>query len=68
MEYYKKYGNSKSLGIATFSTTQQRAILETLEVELKADPSFEKYFNDSTIAGFFVKNLRIFKEMKEMLF
>ena len=44
-EHYQKYGEDKSLGMGTFNVRQQQAILEELELQLKLNPSMEKYFN-----------------------
>ncbi|MDR3290514.1 MAG: DUF4011 domain-containing protein [Methanobrevibacter sp.] len=57
INHFKKHGNNKSLGIGTFSTNQQQAILEELEIRLKENPEIEKFFNQSGKDGFFVKNL-----------
>lgn len=62
IEHFKKYGESKSLGIGTFNTNQQRAILEELEMALRLLPknereTLEKHFNREHEEKFFVKNL-----------
>lgn len=62
IEHFKKYGDTKSLGIGTFNTNQQRAILEEIEMALKTLPNgererLEKYFNQEHEEKFFVKNL-----------
>ena len=56
-EHYKKYGNSKSLGIGTFNVSQQQAILEELEIQLKLNPQMEQFFTSKNDEHFFVKNL-----------
>lgn len=56
-EHYKKYGDTKSLGVGTFNVRQQQAILEELELQLKLNPQMEKYFTQNTKEHFFVKNL-----------
>jgi superfamily I DNA and/or RNA helicase len=56
-EHYKKYGDTKSLGVGTFNVRQQQAILEELELQLKLNPRMEKYFNHNPEEHFFVKNL-----------
>ncbi|MGC9517169.1 MAG: DUF3320 domain-containing protein [Methanomicrobiales archaeon] len=56
-DHYRKFGNSKSLGIGTFNVKQQQAILEELELQLKLNPDMEKHFSDSHEEHFFVKNL-----------
>ncbi|MDR3223935.1 MAG: DUF4011 domain-containing protein [Methanobrevibacter sp.] len=57
INHFRKHGNTKSLGIGTFSASQQQAILEELELRLKENPEIEKFFNQSGKDGFFVKNL-----------
>lgn len=56
-KHYKRYGNSKSLGIGTFNVRQQQAILEELELQLKLNPDMEEYFYGNQEEHFFVKNL-----------
>ena len=56
-DHYKKYGESKSLGIGTFNIKQQQAILEEVELYLKTQPKLEKYFSSDMDEHFFVKNL-----------
>lgn len=56
-EHYKKYGDSKSLGVGTFNVRQQQALLEELELQLKLNPRMEKYFNTHLEEHFFIKNL-----------
>lgn len=55
--HYKQYGDTKSLGVGTFNVRQQQAILEELELQLKLNPSMEKYFKTNQEEHFFVKNL-----------
>lgn len=57
IKHFQKYGGKKSVGIATFSTKQQQAIFDMLELKIKEYPELEKYFNDSGENGFFIKNL-----------
>lgn len=62
IEHFKTFGDSKSLGIGTFNTNQQKAILEELEMALRLLPknereSLEKHFNQEHEEKFFVKNL-----------
>ncbi|WP_050553574.1 DUF4011 domain-containing protein [Methanobrevibacter boviskoreani] len=54
---FRKYGNSKSLGIGTFSIKQKQVIMDVLETKLKQHPELEQYFNEDGKEGFFVKNL-----------
>ena len=56
-EHYKRYGDTKSLGIGTFNIKQQQAILEEVELYLKKQPKLEKYFSSDMDEHFFVKNL-----------
>lgn len=56
-DHYKQYGDEKSLGVGTFNVRQQQAILEELELQLKLNPSMEKYFKSNQEEHFFVKNL-----------
>ena len=56
-EHYKRYGETKSLGIGTFNIKQQQAILEEVELYLKKQPKLEKYFSSDMDEHFFVKNL-----------
>ena len=56
-DHYKKYGETKSLGIGTFNIKQQQAILEEVELYLRKHPKLEKYFSSDMDEHFFVKNL-----------
>ncbi len=56
-EHYKRYGETKSLGIGTFNIKQQQAILEEVELYLRKHPKLEKYFSSDMDEHFFVKNL-----------
>ncbi|MCQ2972401.1 MAG: DUF3320 domain-containing protein, partial [archaeon] len=55
--HFDKYGDTKSLGVGTFSVAQKNAILEELEVQRKARPELEPLFAESREERFFVKNL-----------
>ncbi|MDO5823220.1 DUF3320 domain-containing protein [Methanobrevibacter sp.] len=55
--HFEKYGDTKSLGVGTFSVAQKNAILESLEVRRKERPEFEPLFSDNKEERFFVKNL-----------
>ena len=46
-----------TLGVATFSTSQMRAIQDQLELLRRQDPSCEHFFNEHPEEPFFVKNL-----------
>lgn len=56
-DHYKKYGETKSLGIGTFNIKQQQAILEEVELYLRKHPKLEKFFSSDMDEHFFVKNL-----------
>ncbi|MBA79112.1 MAG: helicase [Tistrella sp.] len=47
----------RSLGVATFSVRQRRAILDALEALRRAHPETEDFFNAHPAEPFFVKNL-----------
>ncbi len=55
--HFRKYGDTKSLGVGTFSVAQKNAILEELEVQRKEHPEFEPLFSENKDERFFVKNL-----------
>ena len=55
--HFEKYGDTKSLGVGTFSVAQKNAILEELEVKRKEHPEYEPLFSDNKEERFFVKNL-----------
>ena len=55
--HFAKYGDSKSLGVGTFSVAQKNAILEALEVKRKEHPEYEPLFSENKEERFFVKNL-----------
>ena len=55
--HFEKYGDTKSLGVGTFSVAQKNAILEELEVKRKEHPEYEALFSDNKEERFFVKNL-----------
>ena len=54
---FRKWGNSRSLGIGTFNIKQRNTIMDILEKKLKENPDLEQFFNESGEEGFFVKNL-----------
>ncbi|MFA5728351.1 MAG: DUF3320 domain-containing protein, partial [Candidatus Neomarinimicrobiota bacterium] len=56
---FKHYKSNpdKSLGVGTFSQSQQVAIYDELEIIRKNDSSLEKYFTENNDESFFVKNL-----------
>ncbi|WP_458403984.1 DUF3320 domain-containing protein [Methanobrevibacter sp.] len=55
--HFEKYGDTKSLGVGTFSVAQKNAILEELEIKRKEHPEYEPLFSDNKEERFFVKNL-----------
>lgn len=57
IECFKKYGTSKSLGIATFSIKQKQVVMDVLDEKLKEHPEYVHFFNDDGNEGFFIKNL-----------
>ncbi|KZX17544.1 RecBCD enzyme subunit RecD [Methanobrevibacter cuticularis] len=57
LNHFDKYGDTKSLGVGTFSVAQMNAILEELEFERKQHPELEHLFSDKKDDRFFVKNL-----------
>ena len=54
---FRKWGNSRSLGIGTFNIKQKNTIMDILEKKLKDYPELEQFFNEDSEEGFFVKNL-----------
>ncbi len=55
--HFDKYGDTKSLGVGTFSVAQKNAILEELEIQRKNRPELEPLFSENKDERFFVKNL-----------
>ena len=56
-EHFDTYGDTKSLGVGTFSVAQKNAILEELELQRKYRPELEPLFSENNEERFFVKNL-----------
>jgi len=56
MEHARKYADL-TLGVASFSVAQMRAIQDRLEILRRSDPSCEGFFADHPAEPFFVKNL-----------
>lgn len=54
---FRKWGNSRSLGIGTFNLKQRNTIMDILEKKLKDNPDLEQFFNEDGEEPFFVKNL-----------
>ncbi|MDR0900459.1 MAG: DUF4011 domain-containing protein, partial [Methanobrevibacter sp.] len=57
INHFDRYGDTKSLGVGTFSVAQRNAILEELEAERKLHPELEHNFSEKKEDRFFVKNL-----------
>lgn len=55
-DQFKKYPQ-KTVGVVTFSFAQMDAVQEALEQLRKKDPSYERFFKEDRLDGFFVKNL-----------
>lgn len=56
MEHARKYPE-QSLGVATFSVSQRKAIQDELELLRRLNPEMEEFFNAHPSEPFFVKNL-----------
>jgi hypothetical protein len=56
IEHAAKYP-AQSLGVVAFSTAQAQAIQAALEIERKASPATESFFNGKPVEPFFIKNL-----------
>ncbi len=56
VEHYRQYPD-KTLGVGTFSVTQQLAIQQEIELRLKQEPVLEEHFSHEKNEPFFVKNL-----------
>ena len=56
MDHARKFSDL-TLGVAAFSSAQERAILDELEMLRRRDTSCESFFNDHPEEPFFVKNL-----------
>ncbi len=54
---HAKQNPDMSLGVATFSAKQRRAILDQLEILRRSNPDTEAYFRAHASEPFFVKNL-----------
>ena len=46
-----------SLGVATFSVSQRKAIQDELEILRRLNPQYEDFFNSHPAEPFFIKNL-----------
>ena len=56
-EHFDKYGDTKSLGVGTFSVAQKNSILEKLEEKRRERPELEPLLSENKDERFFVKNL-----------
>ncbi len=56
-DHFDRYGDTKSLGVGTFSVAQKNAILEKLEEKRRERPEFEPLLSENRDERFFVKNL-----------
>ena len=56
-DHFDRYGDTKSLGVGTFSVAQKNAILEKLEEKRRERPELEPLFSENRDERFFVKNL-----------
>ena len=56
-EHFTKYGDKKTLGVATLNIPQRDMVLDTIEQRRKFRPELDRYFQDDRLSGFFVKNL-----------
>ena len=56
-DHFDRYGDTKSLGVGTFSVAQKNAILEKLEEKRRDRPELEPLFSENKDERFFVKNL-----------
>ncbi|MEI8349821.1 MAG: DUF3320 domain-containing protein [Candidatus Omnitrophota bacterium] len=56
-DHLTKYGDSKTLGVATLNLPQKDAVLDAIEQRRKIHPELDKFFLTDRLSGFFVKNL-----------
>lgn len=57
VEHVKSWGQTKSLGIVTFSIAQEEAVLDEIEQRLKIEPELNILDNSDVDEPFFVKSL-----------
>ena len=55
-EHFERHPE-KTLGVVTFSLSQMNTVQDAVEVRLQEHPTFEKFFVEDRLDGFFVKNL-----------
>ena len=56
LEHYRRFP-SKSIGVGTFNTKQQKAIKDQIDHLLRKNPEIEQYFTNEKGENFFVKNI-----------
>lgn len=56
LNHYRRFP-SKSIGVGTFNTKQQQAIIEQIDLLLRQNPEIEQYFTNEKGENFFVKNI-----------
>lgn len=56
-DHFSKYGNTKTLGVATLNLPQKDLIMDVLEQKRKERPDLAQFFQEDRLSGFFVKNL-----------
>src|SRR5690606_8853517 len=56
LEHAQQYPEM-SLGVATFSVSQRKAIQDELEILRRLNPQYEDFFNSHPAEPFFIKNL-----------
>lgn len=57
LSHFEKYGNSRSLGVVTFSDAQRRAIEDCLNMKLREKRYLENFMSEEGAEPFFIKNL-----------
>lgn len=56
LNHYRRFP-SESIGVGTFNTKQQQAIIEQIDLLLRQNPEVEQYFTNEKGENFFVKNI-----------
>ena len=56
LDHYRRFP-SKSIGVGTFNTKQQQAIIEQIDLLLRRNPEIEQFFTNEKGENFFVKNI-----------
>lgn len=57
LSHFEKYGNSRSLGVVTFSDAQRGAIEDCLNMKLREKRYLENFMSEEGVEPFFIKNL-----------